>query len=138
MEYRAALFASHGLASMTLAYFGHENLPGPPKRINVGDSYFKVRLFLPSKFLIIQQKIACRGHKTGCIKAAKSIFFPHILYISAIIIVVCAGHTHFCLFHRNSNQMCCVCPRQRGRFCVIIHRCVRTALPSVGFHLGFS
>ncbi|XP_053509453.1 acyl-coenzyme A amino acid N-acyltransferase 2 [Ictalurus furcatus] len=41
VEYRAALFASHGLASMTLAYFGHENLPGPPKRINVGDSYFK-------------------------------------------------------------------------------------------------
>ncbi|XP_026788332.3 acyl-coenzyme A amino acid N-acyltransferase 2 isoform X1 [Pangasianodon hypophthalmus] len=41
VEYRAALFASHGLACMTLAYFGHKDLPGPPKRISVGDSYFK-------------------------------------------------------------------------------------------------
>lgn len=48
MEYRAALFASHGLASMTLAYFDHKDLPGPMKRINVGNSYLKVRFFLPS------------------------------------------------------------------------------------------
>ncbi|XP_060766208.1 acyl-coenzyme A amino acid N-acyltransferase 2-like isoform X1 [Neoarius graeffei] len=41
VEYRAALFASHGLASMTLAYFDHKDLPGPPKRVNVGGSYFK-------------------------------------------------------------------------------------------------
>lgn len=46
MEYRAALFASHGFVCMTLAYFDHEDLPGPPKRINVGDSYMKVRLIV--------------------------------------------------------------------------------------------
>ncbi|KAK3536545.1 hypothetical protein QTP86_013744, partial [Hemibagrus guttatus] len=41
IEYRAALIASHGLACMTLSYFDHKDLPGPRKRINVGDSYLK-------------------------------------------------------------------------------------------------
>ncbi|KAK3512637.1 hypothetical protein QTP70_018771 [Hemibagrus guttatus] len=43
IEYRAALIASHGLACMTLSYFDHKDLPGPRKRINVGDSYLKPR-----------------------------------------------------------------------------------------------
>lgn len=42
MEYRAALFASRGYASLALAYIGHKDLPGDPKRMNVGDLYFKV------------------------------------------------------------------------------------------------
>lgn len=42
IEYRAALFASHGLASLALAYFGHKDIPGPLNSINVGDSYFRV------------------------------------------------------------------------------------------------
>ncbi|XP_028262919.1 acyl-coenzyme A amino acid N-acyltransferase 1-like isoform X2 [Parambassis ranga] len=41
VEYRSALFASRGYASLSLAYFGHKELPGPLNRINVGDSYFK-------------------------------------------------------------------------------------------------
>lgn len=41
MEYRAALFASRGYASLALAYFGHKDLPGDPKRVNVGNSYFR-------------------------------------------------------------------------------------------------
>lgn len=41
MEYRAALFASRGYASLALAYIGHKDLPGDPKRINVGNSYFR-------------------------------------------------------------------------------------------------
>ncbi|KAM3620997.1 uncharacterized protein V6R79_004672 [Siganus canaliculatus] len=40
-EYRSALFASRGFASLSLAYFGHKDLPGPSNRVNVGDSYFK-------------------------------------------------------------------------------------------------
>ncbi|XP_044034353.1 peroxisomal succinyl-coenzyme A thioesterase-like isoform X4 [Siniperca chuatsi] len=40
-EYRSALFASRGYASLSLAYVGHKELPGPQNRINVGDSYFK-------------------------------------------------------------------------------------------------
>ncbi|TSW21778.1 Acyl-coenzyme A amino acid N-acyltransferase 1 [Bagarius yarrelli] len=41
VEFRAALLASHGLACLALTYFDHKDLPGPLKRVNVGDSYFK-------------------------------------------------------------------------------------------------
>ncbi|KAM8917006.1 bile acid-CoA:amino acid N-acyltransferase-like isoform 2-T2 [Spinachia spinachia] len=41
VEYRAALFASRGYASFSLAYLGHKDLPGPLNRVNVGDAYFK-------------------------------------------------------------------------------------------------
>nr|XP_020497981.1 bile acid-CoA:amino acid N-acyltransferase-like [Labrus bergylta] len=41
VEYRSALFASRGYASLSLAYFGHKDLPGPQNQMNVGDSYFK-------------------------------------------------------------------------------------------------
>ncbi|XP_033481778.1 bile acid-CoA:amino acid N-acyltransferase-like isoform X2 [Epinephelus lanceolatus] len=40
-EYRSALFASRGYASLSLAYFNHKDLPGPRSQINVGDPYFK-------------------------------------------------------------------------------------------------
>lgn len=42
-EYRSALFASRGFASLSLAFLGHKDLPGPLNRINVGDRYFKVK-----------------------------------------------------------------------------------------------
>ncbi|XP_053723043.1 peroxisomal succinyl-coenzyme A thioesterase-like [Synchiropus splendidus] len=45
-EYRSALFASRGYASLALAYFGHSDLPGPQDSINVGDSYFKTAFHL--------------------------------------------------------------------------------------------
>ncbi|XP_018554566.1 peroxisomal succinyl-coenzyme A thioesterase isoform X1 [Lates calcarifer] len=41
VEYRSALFASRGYASLSVAYIGHKELPGPQNKINVGDSYFK-------------------------------------------------------------------------------------------------
>uniref|UniRef100_UPI0009B4B190 LOW QUALITY PROTEIN: acyl-coenzyme A thioesterase 1-like n=1 Tax=Monopterus albus TaxID=43700 RepID=UPI0009B4B190 len=41
-EYRAALIASRGYASLALAFLGHKDLPGPRNTMNVGDSYFKV------------------------------------------------------------------------------------------------
>ncbi|KAG7238288.1 hypothetical protein INR49_030999 [Caranx melampygus] len=40
VEYRSALLASRGYASMSIAYIRHEELPGPQNRINVGASYF--------------------------------------------------------------------------------------------------
>lgn len=42
MEYRAALLASRGYATLALAYIGHKDLPAPPNRMNVGTSYFRV------------------------------------------------------------------------------------------------
>ncbi|KAF7660736.1 hypothetical protein LDENG_00276850 [Lucifuga dentata] len=41
VEYRSALFASKGFASLSLAYLGHKDLPGPRNSINVGNLYFK-------------------------------------------------------------------------------------------------
>ncbi|XP_008318306.1 bile acid-CoA:amino acid N-acyltransferase-like [Cynoglossus semilaevis] len=41
VEYRSALFASRGYASMALAYIGHKDLPGPSNSVNVTNSYFK-------------------------------------------------------------------------------------------------
>ncbi|XP_036387775.1 bile acid-CoA:amino acid N-acyltransferase-like isoform X2 [Megalops cyprinoides] len=43
VEYRSALLASQGFASLALAYFGHRDIPGPLHRINVGDAYFLPR-----------------------------------------------------------------------------------------------
>ncbi|KAG7280505.1 hypothetical protein CRUP_022034, partial [Coryphaenoides rupestris] len=40
-EYRSALFASKGVASLSLAYFAHKDIPGPPNKVNVGDDYFR-------------------------------------------------------------------------------------------------
>ena len=42
-EYRSALLASKGIASLSLAYFGHKDIPGPLNKINVGDDYFRVK-----------------------------------------------------------------------------------------------
>ena len=42
VEYRSALCASRGFASLALAYFGHNDIPGPLNCINVGDQYFRV------------------------------------------------------------------------------------------------
>uniref|UniRef100_A0A3Q3R5S1 Uncharacterized protein n=1 Tax=Monopterus albus TaxID=43700 RepID=A0A3Q3R5S1_MONAL len=46
MEYRAALIASRGYASLALAFLGHKDLPGPRNTMNVGDSYFKAAFHL--------------------------------------------------------------------------------------------
>lgn len=43
VEYRAALLASRGYASLSLAYKGHKELPAPHNRMMVGHSYFKVK-----------------------------------------------------------------------------------------------
>lgn len=53
MEYRAALFASRGYATLALAYIGHKDLPGDPKRMNVGNSYFRVGAWLGFYSLIL-------------------------------------------------------------------------------------
>ncbi|XP_062323971.1 bile acid-CoA:amino acid N-acyltransferase-like isoform X1 [Osmerus eperlanus] len=46
VEYRSALCASRGFASLALAYFGHSDIPGPLNCINVGDQYFRAALKL--------------------------------------------------------------------------------------------
>ncbi|KAI3369459.1 hypothetical protein L3Q82_007677 [Scortum barcoo] len=61
MEYRSALLASRGYASLSLAYFGHQDLPSPVNRINVGDSYFK------SAFRLLQDHHQVIADRVGII-----------------------------------------------------------------------
>ncbi|KAK1169297.1 bile acid-CoA:amino acid N-acyltransferase-like isoform X1 [Acipenser oxyrinchus oxyrinchus] len=42
-EYRAALLASRGYASLALVYIYHRDLPGPPDQYNVGEDYYQVQ-----------------------------------------------------------------------------------------------
>ncbi|XP_034543406.1 bile acid-CoA:amino acid N-acyltransferase-like isoform X2 [Notolabrus celidotus] len=61
VEYRSAMFASKGYASLSLAYFGHKDLPGPQNRVNVGDSYFK------AAFQLLQDHHKVCADKVGVI-----------------------------------------------------------------------
>ncbi|XP_042262565.1 bile acid-CoA:amino acid N-acyltransferase-like isoform X1 [Thunnus maccoyii] len=61
VEYRSALFASRGYASLSLAYFGHKDLPAPQNSINVGDAYFK------SAFQLLQDHHQVCANRIGII-----------------------------------------------------------------------
>ncbi|XP_037644152.1 peroxisomal succinyl-coenzyme A thioesterase-like [Sebastes umbrosus] len=61
IEYRAALLASRGYASLSLAYLGHKDLPGSQSSINVGDSYFK------SAFQLLQEHRQICADRIGII-----------------------------------------------------------------------
>uniref|UniRef100_A0A8C2XR61 Acyl-coenzyme A thioesterase 4-like n=1 Tax=Cyclopterus lumpus TaxID=8103 RepID=A0A8C2XR61_CYCLU len=58
MEYRSALFASKGYASFSLAYFGHKDLSGPEKSVNVGLQNIKTICILIREPLL-QNDILC-------------------------------------------------------------------------------
>ncbi|KAM4613085.1 bile acid-CoA:amino acid N-acyltransferase-like [Polymixia lowei] len=61
VEYRSALFASRGFASLSLAYFGHKDIPGPLHCINVGDAYFR------SAYHLLQDHPQVCGDRIGVI-----------------------------------------------------------------------
>ncbi|XP_031423291.1 acyl-coenzyme A thioesterase 1-like isoform X2 [Clupea harengus] len=66
VEYRSALLASHGMASLALAYFGHKDIPGPLNRINVGDSYFRAAFQLLQKHpQVCEERIGVMGLSFG-------------------------------------------------------------------------
>ncbi|KAM3622344.1 uncharacterized protein V6R79_023449 [Siganus canaliculatus] len=66
LEYRSALFASRGYASLSLAYSGHTELPGRQDCVNVGDSYFKSAFQLLQDHLqICADKVAIIGLSFG-------------------------------------------------------------------------
>uniref|UniRef100_A0A3P8SG62 Uncharacterized protein n=1 Tax=Amphiprion percula TaxID=161767 RepID=A0A3P8SG62_AMPPE len=60
-EYRSALVASRGYASLSLAYFEHKDLPGPLRELNVGDKYFK------SAFRLLQDHPQIVAERVGII-----------------------------------------------------------------------
>uniref|UniRef100_A0A669EYR0 Acyl-CoA thioester hydrolase/bile acid-CoA amino acid N-acetyltransferase domain-containing protein n=1 Tax=Oreochromis niloticus TaxID=8128 RepID=A0A669EYR0_ORENI len=61
LEYRSALFASRGFASLSVAYMGHKDLPGPQHIMSVGDSYFK------SAFQLLQDHCQVDADRIGVI-----------------------------------------------------------------------
>ncbi|KAM9860076.1 peroxisomal succinyl-coenzyme A thioesterase-like [Aulostomus maculatus] len=66
VEYRSALFASRGYASLSLAYLGHKDLPGPKDRINVDDEYFKTAYgLLQDHHQICAERIGIAGLSFG-------------------------------------------------------------------------
>ncbi|XP_041813252.1 bile acid-CoA:amino acid N-acyltransferase-like isoform X2 [Chelmon rostratus] len=68
VEYRSALFASRGYASLSLAYIGHKELPGPQNRLNVDDSYFN------SAFHLLQNHDQVCGDRVGIIGLSFGVF----------------------------------------------------------------
>ena len=86
VEYRSALFASRGYASLSLAYIGHKELPGPQNTMNVGDSYFKVREECGSA-MSISFGIACTVKK-------KLLFTFVILSLTQNLHFVCSDSQH--------------------------------------------
>ncbi|XP_076740058.1 peroxisomal succinyl-coenzyme A thioesterase isoform X2 [Maylandia zebra] len=60
-EYRSALFASRGFASLSVAYMGHKDLPGPPDIMSVADLYFK------SAFQLLQDHCQVDADRIGVI-----------------------------------------------------------------------
>lgn len=65
-EYRSSLFASRGYASLALSYIGHKDLPGPPNKVNVTDSYFKKAFhLLQSHSQVVADRVGIIGLSFG-------------------------------------------------------------------------
>ncbi|XP_026163891.1 bile acid-CoA:amino acid N-acyltransferase-like isoform X3 [Mastacembelus armatus] len=79
VEYRSALLASRGYATLSLAYSRHKDLPGPQKRINVGGSYFK------SAFHLIQDHHQVCANRVGIISLSFGVFLALRLAIQAVV-----------------------------------------------------
>ncbi|XP_054472586.1 bile acid-CoA:amino acid N-acyltransferase-like [Anoplopoma fimbria] len=77
VEYRSALFASRGYASLSLAYFGHKDLPFPQNRINVGDSYFK------SAYHLLQNHRQVCGDRIGIVGLSFGVYLSLKIAIEA-------------------------------------------------------
>ncbi|XP_063331059.1 peroxisomal succinyl-coenzyme A thioesterase-like [Pelmatolapia mariae] len=66
LEYRSALLASRGFASLSVAYMGHKDLPGPPDIMSVGDLYFKSAFqLLQDHCQVDADRIGVIGHSFG-------------------------------------------------------------------------
>ncbi|XP_064417182.1 peroxisomal succinyl-coenzyme A thioesterase-like [Latimeria chalumnae] len=68
-EYRAALLAANGFASLTVAYMSHKDLPGPKGVINVGPDYFEAFQILQSHPQVDADRVAIVGRCVGALIA---------------------------------------------------------------------
>lgn len=71
-EYRAALLASRGYASLALVYIYHRDLPGPPDQYNVGDDYYQTAFsVLQSHPQVCTDRVGILGISFGAVLALK-------------------------------------------------------------------
>ncbi|XP_055016377.1 uncharacterized protein LOC110171321 isoform X3 [Boleophthalmus pectinirostris] len=79
VEYRSALLASRGYASLSLAYLGHKDLPGPLNAINVGNAYFKTAFkFLQDHDQICRDRVGIMGVSYGGYLALRTATLPEV------------------------------------------------------------
>ncbi|XP_031178736.1 bile acid-CoA:amino acid N-acyltransferase-like [Sander lucioperca] len=83
VEYRSALLASRGYASLSLAYIGHKDLPGSPTRINVGDSYFE------SAFHLLQAHCQVCADRIGIIGLSFGVYLTLRIATKAVVKPAC-------------------------------------------------
>ncbi|XP_028430961.1 acyl-coenzyme A thioesterase 4 isoform X6 [Perca flavescens] len=83
VEYRSALLASRGYASLSLAYIGHKDLPGSPDRINVGDSYFE------SAFRLLQDHHQVCADRVGIIGLSFGVYLTLRIATKAVVKPAC-------------------------------------------------
>lgn len=85
VEYRSALFASRGFASLALAYFGHKDIAGPLNCVNVGDGYFR------AAYQLLQNHPQVCGDRIGVMGLSFGVYLSlriatHIgVYVSLVI-----------------------------------------------------
>uniref|UniRef100_A0A8C2Z539 Uncharacterized protein n=1 Tax=Cyclopterus lumpus TaxID=8103 RepID=A0A8C2Z539_CYCLU len=118
MEYRSALFASKGYASFSLAYFGHKDLSGPEKSVNVGDSYFK------SAYHLLQDHRQVSADRIGIIGLSFGVYLSlriaiqagvkvcQIVYIDSYKITLFLVTSHFLStinVFSSSHRCCFIC-----------------------------
>ncbi|XP_034726403.1 bile acid-CoA:amino acid N-acyltransferase-like [Etheostoma cragini] len=83
VEYRSALLASRGYASLSLAYIGHKDLPGSPTQINVGDSYFE------SAFHLLQDHRQVCVDRIGIIGLSFGVYLTLRIATKAVVKPAC-------------------------------------------------
>ena len=69
MEFKASLLASHGFATLALAYLGYEDQPSSPSSINL-DYFEEAANWLISHSIVLPHGIGmhpiCYGHGLHC------------------------------------------------------------------------
>lgn len=78
-ESRSALLASRGYATFSLAYFGHDDLPGPLDTINVGTMYFKKAFqYLQNDNRICEDRVGIIGLSYGVYLTLRTATLPGV------------------------------------------------------------
>uniref|UniRef100_A0A3Q4AML1 Acyl-coenzyme A thioesterase 4-like n=1 Tax=Mola mola TaxID=94237 RepID=A0A3Q4AML1_MOLML len=80
IEYRSALLASRGYASLSLAYIGHKELPSPRNRMNVSDSYFNSAFhLLQDHHQVCADRVGIIGLSFGVYLALRTATQPSVM-----------------------------------------------------------